>query len=265
MQKSKIGIKVRNLSISYKDTMNLGLDKGIVALKNINLDIPENELTAIIGPSGCGKSTLLKALNRLLEERADIEIKGAVYIGGENIYDSKKPVYEIRKNIGLVDQKPFPLPASIYDNVAYGPRLHRRLKKAELDRIVEKYLRVVHLWEEVKDRLDFPAASLSIGQQQRLCLARTLSVEPEIILCDEITSALDPISSEKVENLLLSLKERYTVIMVTHVLRQAKRLADYVVFMYLGEVIEASPSEKFFNNPLNELSKKYIKGLMAGF
>ncbi len=264
MVDTKIGIKIRNLNISYGGNKSLGANKNIIALKNISLDIPDKKLTAIIGPSGCGKSTLLKTLNRLLETRDNIDIQGEIYIGGEDIYNPGCPVSELRKKVGLVDQKPYPLPSSIYNNVAYGPRIHGNLKGKKLDGIVENCLKRVHLWQEVKDRLNSPAAGLSIGQQQRLCLARTLAVEPEVILCDEVTSALDPLSSEKVEDLLLSLKKNYTVVMVSHVLRQARRLADYVVFLYLGEVVEACNTEKFFNNPTHELSRKYIKGTMAG-
>ncbi|MEA2054251.1 MAG: phosphate ABC transporter ATP-binding protein [Candidatus Thermoplasmatota archaeon] len=251
-------IKVRNLNVFYSG----GTD--VVALKNINIDIPKNKLTTIIGPSGCGKTTLLKTLNRLHEIKEGVKVSGEIFIGGEDIYHPSRPVPELRRKVGLVAQKPYPLPASIYDNVAYGPKIHYRPNKNELDRIVEECLRKANLWDEVKDRLDSPAADLSIGQQQRLCMARTLAVEPEVILCDEVTSALDPISSEKLENLLLSLKEKYTIVMVTHVLRQAKRLADYVIFLYLGEVVETGTAEQFFNNPTNEKTKEYIKGIMAG-
>jgi phosphate transport system ATP-binding protein len=251
-------IKVRNLNVFYSGR------EDIVALKNINIDIPKNKLTTIIGPSGCGKTTLLKALNRLHEIKEGVKVSGEIFIGGKDIYHPDRPVPELRRKVGLVAQKPYPLPASIYDNVAYGPRIHRRPNKKELDEIVEECLKKTNLWDEVKDRLDSPAADLSVGQQQRLCIARTLAVEPEVILCDEVTSALDPISSEKVENLLCSLKEKYTIVMVTHVLRQAKRLADYVIFIYLGEIIETGTVEQFFNNPTNEKTKEYIKGIMAG-
>lgn len=264
MSEAKVGIKIRNLNIAYGGHKGLGGNKRIIALKNINLDIPGNKLTAIIGPSGCGKSTLLKTLNRLLETRDNVGIEGKVYIGGEDIYHAERRVPELREKVGLVDQRPYPLPASIYGNVAYGPRIHKNLKGEELDGIVESCLKRVHLWKEVKDRLNQPAIGLSIGQQQRLCLARALAVEPEVILCDEVTSALDPISSKKIEDLLMFLKENYTVIMVSHVLRQARRLADYVVFLYLGEVIETGDAARFFSEQSHELSKKYIKGLIAG-
>lgn len=249
-------IKIRDLNVSYKKK------EEFIALKNINIDLPKNKITAIIGPSGCGKSTLLKSLNRLHDIRDNVVIRGKVYIDEEDIYHPNQPVPEIRRKIGLVAQKPYPLPASIYDNVAYGPRIHYSLAKEKLNEIVENSLKKAGLWNEVKDRLHSPAADLSVGQLQRLCIARTLAVNPEVILCDEITSALDPISSEKVENLLLSLKENYTIILVSHVLRQAKRLADYVVFLYLGEIIETAEKHQFFTTPSHEKSKEYIKGIL---
>ena len=251
-------VQVRNLHIIY------GQRRSVSALHDVTVDIPQRQLTAIIGPSGCGKTTLLKAFNRLHDIRDQISISGEIIIGGEDIYHSKQPVPELRRKVGLIAQKPYPLPASIYNNVAFGPRIHRRASTDELDTIVKRCLQQVHLWDEVKDRLDDPAADLSVGQQQRLCIARTLAVEPYIILCDEVTSALDPVSSEKVENLLHSLKDEYTIILVTHILRQAKRLADYVVFMYMGEVIETGPAEQIFSHPRHEKTREYVKGIMAG-
>lgn len=233
-------------------------------LKNINLDIPRNKLTSIIGPSGCGKSTLLKSFNRLLERTEGVKIDGQVMLDGQDIYGNKMDVTQIRQKMGLLSQRPYPLPMSIFDNITYGPRLHNlfisRKKKKEM---VEHYLRAANLWDEVKDRLHSPAASLSIGQQQRLCLARGLAVNPEIILCDEPTSALDPISSKHIEKLFMSLKEHYTIVLVTHTLRQAKRISDFIVFMYLGEVIEQGPAEEVLNNPKEELTKEYVKGVIS--
>ncbi len=253
-----VEIKIRNLNISYTDRTD------VPALKNINLDIYKNRLTSIIGPSGCGKTTLLKSINRLHDINDSIHIDGKIEIGGEDIYASTKPVDELRKKVGLIAQRPYPIPASIYDNIAIGPRLHGSKNKSEMDAIVEDCLVRTHLWPEVKDRLKAPAIALSIGQQQRLCIARALAVEPEVILCDEVTSALDPISSEKIESLLISLKESYTIVLVSHVLRQAKRLSDDVIFMYFGEVVEASDAKSFFENPSDERTKNYISGIMAG-
>ncbi len=244
-------IKVRNL--------NVNIQKNHI-LKNINLDIPDKAITCIIGPSGCGKTTLLKTFNRLLEQSNDVKIDGQVLVDGENIHDHDLEVMHIRKKMGLLSQRPCPLPMSIFDNIAYGPRIHGIRNRHKLNQIVKYYLRAVGLWNEVKNRLKSPAVSLSIGQQQRLCLARGLAVEPEIILGDEATSALDPISSKKIEELFLQLKDQYSIVLVTHTLRQAKRIADYVVFMYLGEVIEAGLSAEFFNNPKMELTREYLSG-----
>ncbi len=246
---SKISITNLNMSIGNKPI-----------LKNINLEIPSNKLTVIIGPSGCGKTTLLKCLNRLTDLYPDASVEGNIFIGGEDILNTKENVNEIRKRMGLLSQRPYPLPMNIYKNVSYGLRISGRRKKRFLDKRVEHYLRMVNLWEEVKDRLKDPATSLSIGQQQRLCLARGLAVDPHFILADEPTSALDPISSEAIEKKFLELKSRYTIIMVTHILRQARRIADYVIFMYLGEVIEHGPADQFFNEPREEKTKQFIKG-----
>lgn len=247
----KTHISVRNLTVWYGRHQ---------ALNNINIDIPDKKITAIIGPSGCGKTTLLKSFNRLIDLQEGIKVNGQVLVDGEDIYDPKVEVTHLRKKMGLLSQRPQVLPMSIYDNVAYGPKLHGIKDKKKLDEIVERYLRDSSLWNEVKDRLYGPASRLSIGQQQRLCLARGLAVEPEIILGDEPTSALDPISAERIEQRLLELKKGYTIILVTHVLRQAKRLADYVIFLYLGNLIEHGQADEFFKNPRYAKTQAYING-----
>jgi phosphate transport system ATP-binding protein len=232
-------------------------------LKNINIDFPDKKVTSLIGPSGCGKTTLLKTMNRLLDSQNDVRVEGKVLVDGENIYDPKVEVTHIRKKMGLLSQRPFPLPMNIYDNIAYGQRIHGNNNKAELDVIVEKYLRGVNLWDEVKDRLKTPATRLSIGQQQRLCLARGLAIEPEIILGDEPTSALDPISTQHIEELFLQLKDQYTIVLVTHILRQARRVSDYIGFVYMGEIIEFGPTEEILLNPKEKLTKDYVKGFLS--
>ena len=225
------------------------------ALKNINLDIYENQITAFIGPSGCGKSTYLKTLNRMNDLVPNVTINGKVWIDGEDIYDPKVDTTLLRKKVGMVFQQPNPFPMSIYDNIAYGPRIHGIKGKAELDAIVEKSLRGAVLWDEVKDRLKRSALGLSGGQQQRLCIARALAVEPEILLMDEPTSALDPIST-----LMGELKKNYTVVIVTHNMQQATRIADYTAFFLVGEVVEYAPTTDLFSHPREKKTEDYITG-----
>lgn len=238
------------------------------ALKDINADIPDRGITAIIGPSGCGKTTLLRSLNRLLEEADGIRVTGKVFLDGIDIYTRGIDVTEIRTRVWLLAPKPFPLPMSIYENVAYGRRIHGLdvLDKGNgrnLDNIVERYLLAAGLWEEVQDRLDAPAARLSTGQQQRLCLARALAVEPDVLLCDEPTSALDPISAQKIEDQLKILKHETTIVVVTHLLRQAHRLADHIIFLWMGTLVESGPAEKVFNQPEDERTRAYISGMIG--
>lgn len=259
--KKKYKPDLENPHISVRN-LNVHLQKNHV-LKNVSLDIPNKAITCIIGPSGCGKTTLLKTFNRLLEQSVDVKIDGQVLVDGVNIHDKNVEIINIRKKMGLLSQRPCPLPMSIFDNIAYGPKIHGNRNKRKLNILVENYLKAAGLWDEVKDRLHSPANRLSIGQQQRLCLARGLAVEPEIILGDEATSALDPISSKKIEELFVELKRDYSIVLVTHTLRQAKRIADYVVFMYLGEVIEAGPADEIFDNPQQELTREYISGFFS--
>jgi phosphate transport system ATP-binding protein len=247
-------LQIRDLSVWYGARQ---------VLRNVSIDIPDRQITAILGPSGCGKTTLLRSLNRLLETDADVRLEGQVLVDGENIYAAGGDLTRIRRKMGLLSQKPQVLPMSIYDNVAYGPRIHGERDRRRLDGIVERQLRVAGLWDEVSDRLRSPATRLSIGQQQRLCLARGLAVGPEIILGDEPTSALDPKSSRNVEERLLDLKQDYTIVLVTHILRQAKRIADHVVFLYLGEVVEAGPAREFFAHPRQELTRQYLDGVIS--
>ena len=233
-------------------------------LKDISLQIPENKITCIIGPSGCGKSTLLKSFNRLIDSVDGVRMRGSITLGEQDILRSDgAELIDLRRRIGLVPQRPCPLPMSIYDNVAYGCRIHGIRGRRKLDVVVEHYLSEVGLWDEVKERLRAPASSLSIGQQQRLCLARSLAVEPEFILADEATSALDPQSSKIVEDLFGKLKELCSIIMVTHTLRQALRIADYVVFIYMGEVIETGDAEQVFHHPQHELTRNYLSGVFS--
>lgn len=264
-------------SVETKETQTIGLSgiphiqiqdlnvyiDGKHILKNINLAIPNNSITSIIGPSGCGKTTLLKTLNRLMDDSKNVNISGAVLVNGENIYEKGAEVTHIRKKMGLLSQRPFPLPMSIYENIAYGPKIHGERNKKVLNAIVETQLKNVGLWDEVKDRLDHSATGLSIGQQQRLCLARGLAVQPEIILGDESTSALDPISTQTIENLLIDLKKDYTIVLVTHILRQARRVSDYILFVYNGEIVEFGKTEDVLLNPQNEITKQYVRGFIS--
>jgi len=254
-----LGIKKSYLKVS---DLNIYIGKAHI-LKNVNIEIPDKKITCIIGPSGCGKSTLLKTFNRLIDDTEGIRYEGSILVDDTDIFDKKTEITDIRKKMGLLSQRPCPLPMSIYDNIAFGCKMHGERNRKKLNQIVEQQLKAVGLWEEVKNRLNAPASKLSIGQQQRLCLARGLAVEPEFILADEATSALDPISSKHIEELFVKLKQDYTIILVTHTLRQALRIADHVIFMYLGEVIEAGPADEVFNNPKQELTQKYLEGAFS--
>ena len=229
------------------------------ALKNISLDIPENQITAFIGPSGCGKSTLLKSLNRMNDLVEGCKITGSFLLDGEDIYGNMD-VNELRKRVGMVFQKPNPFPMSIYDNVAYGPRIHGVRSRVALDEIVERSLKDAAIWDEVKDRLKSSALGLSGGQQQRLCIARALAVEPEVLLMDEATSALDPISTSKIEDLAVELKDKYTIVMVTHNMQQATRVSDKTAFFLLGEIVEFDDTERLFSMPKDKRTEDYITG-----
>lgn len=230
------------------------------ALKGINIEIPEKSITALIGPSGCGKSTFLKTLNRMNDLIPTVKITGEVCYNGRNIFDKEVDVNELRRDVGMVFQKPNPFPMSIYDNIAYGPRTHGITSKVKLDEIVEKALKDAAIWDEVKDRLKKNALGLSGGQQQRLCIARALAVEPEVLLMDEPTSALDPISTSRIEELALQLKEKYTIIIVTHNMQQAVRISDNTAFFLLGELIEVDKTEKLFSQPTDKRTEDYITG-----
>ena len=230
------------------------------ALKDINLRLPANEITALIGPSGCGKSTLLKSLNRMNDLVEGCRIEGTVTLDGEDIFSRKMDVNLLRKRVGMVFQKPNPFPMSIYDNVAYGPRTHGIRSRVKLDEIVEKSLRGAAIWDEVKDRLKKSALGMSGGQQQRLCIARALAVEPEVLLMDEPTSALDPISTSRIEELAMELKKDYTIVMVTHNMQQAARISDKTAFFLLGDMVEFGPTEKIFSMPQDRRTEDYITG-----
>ena len=230
------------------------------ALKDINLRLPANEITAFIGPSGCGKSTLLKSLNRMNDLVEGCRIEGTVTLDGEDIFSRKMDVNLLRKRVGMVFQKPNPFPMSIYDNVAYGPRTHGIRSRVKLDEIVEKSLRGAAIWDEVKDRLRKSALGMSGGQQQRLCIARALAVEPEVLLMDEPTSALDPISTSRIEELAMELKKDYTIVMVTHNMQQAARISDKTAFFLLGDMVEFGPTEKIFSMPQDRRTEDYITG-----
>lgn len=243
-------IKIKNVELFYGDFQ---------ALKNINMNIKDNEITAFIGPSGCGKSTLLKSLNRMNDLIEGVKINGKILLDDVDIYRDMDATI-LRKRVGMVFQKPNPFPMSIYDNVAYGPRTHGIKKKSELDDIVENSLRSAAMWDEVKDRLKKNALGMSGGQQQRLCIARAFSVNPEVILLDEPTSALDPISTMKIEDLLIEIKKNYTIIIVTHNMQQATRISDKTAFFLNGEVIEFNETEKLFSMPKNKKTEDYITG-----
>ena len=230
------------------------------ALKNINISIPQKSITALIGPSGCGKSTFLKTLNRMNDLITTVKITGEVCYDGRNIFDKEVDVNELRRDVGMVFQKPNPFPMSIYDNIAYGPRIHGIKNKVKLDESVERALRDAAIWDEVKDRLKKNALGLSGGQQQRLCIARALAVQPKVLLMDEPTSALDPISTSRIEELALQLKEKYTIIIVTHNMQQAVRISDHTAFFLLGELVEFDETEKLFSKPRDKRTEDYITG-----
>ncbi|WP_324825193.1 phosphate ABC transporter ATP-binding protein PstB [Sinanaerobacter sp. ZZT-01] len=247
----KMKFEVRDLNLFYGSFQ---------ALKNINMDIYENKITALIGPSGCGKSTFLRTLNRMNDLINGVRIEGDIYFDKEDIYGKDYDLTALRKKVGMVFQKPNPFPKSIYENIVYGPKIHGEKNKNKLDEIVERTLREVALWEEVKDRLNRSAAGLSGGQQQRLCIARCLAVEPEVILMDEPTSALDPVATAKIEELLNTLSDKYTIVIVTHNMQQAGRVSDFTSFFLSGEVIESDRTETIFSNPANKKTEDYITG-----
>ena len=246
-----------NKSIITVNDLNLWYGQS-QALKNIHIEIPENSITALIGPSGCGKSTFLKTLNRMNELIPSVKITGEVKYNSQNIFDTD--VNNLRKEVGMVFQKPNPFPMSIYDNIAYGPRTHGIKNKAQLDEIVEKALRGAAIWDEVKDRLKKNALGMSGGQQQRLCIARALAVEPKVLLMDEPTSALDPISTSRIEDLAMELKEKYTIIIVTHNMQQAVRISDQTAFFLLGDLVEYGNTEEMFSQPKDKRTEDYITG-----
>ena len=251
MTQKAIEIESRDLNLWYGDAQ---------ALKSISMDIPENKVTAIIGPSGCGKSTFIRCINRMNDLIKDCRVTGELLFGGRNIYDRDVDVAGLRKSIGMVFQKPNPFPMSIYDNIAYGPRVHGIRDKHELDEVVETSLVAAALWDEVEGKLDISALDLSGGQQQRLCIARTLAVKPEVILFDEPCSALDPISTAKIEDLIGELKRYYTIVIVTHNMQQAARVSDYTAFFLLGEMIELGKTKQIFENPEKKSTEDYITG-----
>ena len=248
-----------NSVISVKD-LCLWYNKTAQALKNVSIDIEENAITALIGPSGCGKSTFLKTLNRMNDLISGVKITGDIRYRGKDIFDPATDVNELRREIGMVFQKPNPFPMGIYDNIAYGPRTHGIRNRAKLDEIVENSLRGAAIWDEVKDRLKKSALGLSGGQQQRLCIARALAVEPDVLLMDEPTSALDPISTSKIEELAIELKNRYTIVIVTHNMQQAVRISDNTAFFLLGDLIEYGSTEKMFEQPEDKRTEDYITG-----
>ena len=244
-------VEIRKLNVWFKENH---------VLKDVNLAIRENAVTAIMGPSGCGKTTLIRAINRMNETISGSRTSGEIYIDGKNVYDKETNVYELRREVGMVFQKPNPFPKSILENVAFGPKIHKMANEKRLPEIVQRSLIEAALWDEVKDRLNDSAFSLSGGQQQRLCIARALAVEPKIVLMDEPCSALDPAATAKIENLMKELSQKYTVIIVTHNLQQAARVSDLTAFMYLGQLVEYGDTTSMFEDPKNELTEKYITG-----
>jgi len=244
-------VDVKNLNVWFKDNH---------VLKDVSLNIQENAVTAVMGPSGCGKTTIIRAINRMNDVIPGSRTTGEIIINGKNVYDRNADVYELRRNVGMVFQKPNPFPKTILENVAYGLKIHNMVHKDELSKIVERSLREAALWDEVKDRLNDSALSLSGGQQQRLCIARALAVSPEVILMDEPCSALDPSATAKIEALMRDLGEKYTVIVVTHNLQQASRVSDFTAFMYVGKLVEYGDTTNVFENPKSELTEKYITG-----
>ena len=251
--------KKKDEAVEKKNNLEI-TDEGVVAVQDFNIDVADKEFIVLVGPSGCGKSTFLKTLDRMNDLIPDVKITGSVLYKGEDIFDSSVDVSELRRQVGMVFQKPNPFPMSIYDNIAYGPRTHGVKNKAKLDEIVEKSLRGAAIWDEVKDRLKKNALGLSGGQQQRLCIARALAVEPEVLLMDEPTSALDPISTSKIEELAMELKEKYTIVIVTHNMQQAVRISDHTAFFLLGELVEYGETEKFFSQPQDKRTEDYITG-----
>lgn len=249
--KNQAKIEARNVNFYYGSQ---------IALKNINIACEENKVTALIGPSGCGKSTFIRTLNRMNDVIPGIKIEGDILLEGENIYHPKVDVAVLRKRVGMVFQKPNPFPKSIFNNIAYGLRINGMRDKKKIEMIVEKSLKEATLWDEIKDRMDENAFSLSGGQQQRLCIARSLAIEPEVILFDEPCSAIDPVATAKIEELIHQLKEHYTVIVVTHNMQQAARISDFTAFMMLGEIVEYDKTDKIFTNPSNTLTEDYITG-----
>ncbi|TXT60018.1 MAG: phosphate transporter subunit [Promethearchaeota archaeon] len=251
LEDEKYVLRTEDLNLWYDDNQ---------ALQDIEMNIEKNKVTAIIGPSGCGKSTLIRCFNRMNDVIDSCRIEGSVYFHGDDIYANKANVRECRTRIGMIFQKPNPFPMSIYDNITYGPKMHKIRSKEKLDEICERSLKMAALWDEVKDRLADSALGLSGGQQQRLCIARALAIQPEVILMDEPTSSLDPIATSKIEELVRELKKYYTVAIVTHNMQQAARISDYTGFMYLGKLIEFGKTEQIFENPKKELTEKYITG-----
>ena len=251
MVTTSVRIETKRLSVSFGD---------VHAIKSVSLKMLTNKVTAVIGPSGCGKSTFIKILNRMNELSGKAKTTGEVLLDGKNVYEKDYDIVDLRRRVGMIFQKPNPFPKSIYDNAAYGPRIHGTRDKQNLDRIVEENLRKAALWDEVSHRLNASAMDLSGGQQQRLCISRALAVEPEVILMDEPCSALDPIATAKIESLIRALSEEYTVVIVTHNMQQASRVSDFTAFLYLGELVEFGATKNIFENPKSELTEKYITG-----